>query len=257
MKNYLETHLYKQIKPLEQNKQNDKQNYEKSAVQQRLPAKHSQALGMIKGLMIVSLACLPMVYAQAVNSTTSTTATTSAPSAPNSTPNIATPTAASAASNAASVLAAADISLLSELAAANAAEIELGKLAATRSKNPQIKAFAKNMVTDHGQALEEVRQLAKNKKFDLTTESDAQHKSLLNKLKKLSGAKFDQQYIEEAGINDHRKALLLLERIQTHGKDAELIALAKKLQPTVAHHLEMAQQTSAKIKSGKKSVVES
>lgn len=44
--------------------------------------------------------------------------------------------------------------------AGNLLEIELGRLALARGQSPDVKAFGLRLVTDHGKAYEELRQIA-------------------------------------------------------------------------------------------------
>jgi putative membrane protein len=134
-----------------------------------------------------------------------------------------------------------DKKMMMELAQANIAEIETAKLAQRQTKNPDVLAFAKKMIEDHTQASNELAQLAQSKGVSLPDKPDSKHQAMAKKLSQLNGAKFDKQYMANAGVNDHRSALTLLKRIQTSASDPELKALAGKLQPTVELHLTMVQ----------------
>jgi putative membrane protein len=82
---------------------------------------------------------------------------------------------------------------------ADAIDIDAAKLALEKSKNPDVIAFAKDMVRDH-QAVNE-KALALLKKLGVTPEDNDTSKSLTKdakaehaKLEKLSGKAFDQAY---------------------------------------------------------------
>lgn len=161
---------------------------------------------------------------------------------------------AAAGSGATAKLSAADRKMMTELAQANMAEIEMSKLAQQQTKNPEVLAFAQKMIDDHTQASEQLKELAQSKGVTLPTEPDAKHQAMAKKLSKLSDEKFDKQYMANAGRADHRKTANLLKRMQTKSQDPELKAFADKTLPIVEQHLNMARDgkhTSGEHSSGK------
>ncbi|MBW8835029.1 MAG: DUF4142 domain-containing protein, partial [Burkholderia sp.] len=80
---------------------------------------------------------------------------------------------------------------------ANQVDIDAGKLAESRSKSGDVKAFAKQMVTDHSAVNQSASDLVH--KLNVTPEDNATSQSLkqggyanLAALKKLNGAAFDR-----------------------------------------------------------------
>lgn len=63
---------------------------------------------------------------------------------------------------AASALNKADQKIVMDMARANMAEIEAGKLAVSKTQNAEVKTFAQQMIDDHTKALNDVKQLAQN-----------------------------------------------------------------------------------------------
>lgn len=151
---------------------------------------------------------------------------------------------------AAGALSRADQRLLREMAQANLAEIEAGRIAQDKSQNEQVKNFARQMVDDHTKALQEVQQLAQSKGVTLPNEPDRQHKRMGQRLSALSGDAFDRRYMRQAGVDDHKKSHKLLQRVQSRAADADLKALAARLQPTVDQHLNSVEQLNAAIGKG-------
>jgi putative membrane protein len=141
-----------------------------------------------------------------------------------------------------------DTSRLVAIAQANIAEVEAGKLAVEKSSNADVKQFAQTMIDDHGKGLEETKKVADAKKVSLPTEPDAAHKKMAADLKKLSGAAFDKAYVSKAGVADHTKVLAALKDDIANASDADVKALASKLEPTVAHHKDMAEKLNAAVK---------
>ena len=142
---------------------------------------------------------------------------------------------------AASGLNKADQKIVMDMARANMAEIEAGKIALNKSQSAEVKAFAQRMINDHTKALADVTNLAQNKGVTLPTEVDAKHKAMATKLNKLEGDAFDREYMKQAGVADHTKVHAMLKKDSTRAKDPDVKALAAKMMPAVEEHL-----TSAK-----------
>ncbi|MDM5179620.1 DUF4142 domain-containing protein [Massilia sp. DJPM01] len=149
----------------------------------------------------------------------------------------------------------ADRKIVTDLAMANMAEIEVARTAQGKSQDDQVKKYAQQMIDDHTKALGEVRQLAQTKGITLPATLDRAHKARAGKLAALSGAAFDRAYIAQAGVAEHKKTHGMLARAQGRAKDADIKALLTRMTPTVDQHLHAAQdlhgnQNSAKGNSG-------
>jgi putative membrane protein len=144
----------------------------------------------------------------------------------------------------------ADNKAIMDMAMVNMAEVEMGKLAQSKSQNPEVKTFAQQMIDDHTKGLAEVQTVAQAKGITLPTELDAKHKAMSAKLAKLEGEKFDREYMKVGGMASHKEALALLNKNEKSAKDADVKGLATKMKPTVEQHLKAAQQMPAAAKSG-------
>jgi predicted outer membrane protein len=142
-----------------------------------------------------------------------------------------------------------DQKALVDMAQANMAEIEGGKLAQSKSQNDQVKTFAQQMIDDHTKALNDVQQVAQQKGVTLPSEPDAKHKAMAAKLEKMSGSAFDKAYMAQAGVADHKKVHSMLMQDQKRVKDPDVKKLADTMAPVVEQHLKAAQQL-ASAKSG-------
>lgn len=143
----------------------------------------------------------------------------------------------------------ADEKLMTEIAQANLAEINTGKLAKDKSQNDQVKSFAQKMVDDHTKALDELKQLAQAKGVSLPTEPDRQQKAMEKRLSSLSGDKFDKQYLEQAGDRSHKDTHKLLKQASTKAQDTDLKNYASKTMGVVESHQQMAEETERTMKS--------
>jgi predicted outer membrane protein len=149
-----------------------------------------------------------------------------------------------ASGTAAGAMSKADQKILMDLAQANMAEIEAGKMALGKAQNDQVKKFAQQMVDDHTQALNDVQALAKSRNVTLPAETDAKHKAMAAKLDKMSGEAFEKSYMAQAGVADHKKVHSALMKDEKRAKDADLKALVGKMTPVVEQHLKSAEQMS-------------
>ena len=134
-----------------------------------------------------------------------------------------------------------DAKHLQDLAVADMAEIEAGKLALEKAQDPKVKEFAQHMVDDHGKMLDEVKSLAQSKNVELPSAPDAKHEKAMKKLESASGASFDREYMR-AMVKDHREALKLAQRTAKRAKDADIKAAAEKAAPEIQDHLKTAQE---------------
>ena len=139
-------------------------------------------------------------------------------------------------------LSAADEKAVKDMAMADMAEVETGKQALSKSQNSDVKAFAQQMVDDHGQALTKVQALAQARGVTLPTELDSKHKAMSAKLEKLSGDAFDKAYMAGAGVKDHKDTKSKLTSDAKKIKDPDVKALADQHMPVVEQHLKSAQQ---------------
>jgi putative membrane protein len=142
----------------------------------------------------------------------------------------------------------ADADRLVAIAQANIAEVAAGKIAIEKSGNADVKAFAQQMIDDHGKGLDDTRKVAAAKNVTLPSEPDAAHKKVAADLRKLSGAAFDKEYVSKAGVADHAAVHAALKNDIANARDADVKALATRLEPVVAHHGEMAQKLNATVK---------
>jgi putative membrane protein len=145
----------------------------------------------------------------------------------------------------ASQLRRADEGMLRDIAQANLAEIETGRIALDKSKDDQVRKFAQQMVDDHTAAMEEVQQLAQAKGVTLPDGPDLKHKTVATALKALRGDTFDKQYMSQAGVGDHQRTHDLLQKTQRDATDADLKSLASKMLPVVHGHLTEAEQIAS------------
>ena len=145
-----------------------------------------------------------------------------------------------------------DAQIASIVVTANQIDIDAGKLAESKGSSADVKAFGKQMVTDHTAVNKQAAELAK--KLKLTPEDNATSQSLtagakenIANLKKLKGAAFDKAYIDHE-IAYHEQVIDALNKtLIPSAKNEQLKELMVKGLPLFEGHLEHAKQIQAKL----------
>ena len=133
---------------------------------------------------------------------------------------------------------------------ANQVDIDAGKLAVSKSTNPEIKKFAQTMVTDHTGVNKQAVDLAT--KLGVKPEDNDTAKSLasggqanLANLKTLKGKEFDKAYVDHE-VAYHQAVLDAVDKTLIPGaKNDELKALLVKVRPAFVAHLEHAKMVQS------------
>ena len=138
-------------------------------------------------------------------------------------------------------------SIVGYAATADTGEIILGRLGEKKATNPAVKAFAREMVTDHSAMLKGDRSLGTklNAKWDSTTDNVG---DLLNHTRdevkdltdKKAGADWDGDYMDKM-IDDHQSVLGKLQDAAKNTTDTNVQTALAKATAKVQEHLTKAQ----------------
>jgi len=139
---------------------------------------------------------------------------------------------------------------------ANQVDIDAGKLAESKASNAAVKAFGKQMVTDHSGVNKQAVALVT--KLKVTPEDNATSKALkaggaenVKNLQKLSGSAFDRAYVDHE-VEYHQQVLDAVDKtLIPSAQNAELKSLLVAVRPAFVAHLEHAKNLQASL--GKKS----
>ena len=143
-----------------------------------------------------------------------------------------------------------DAQIASIVVTANQVDIDAGTLAASRSTNSEVKAFAQLMVTDHTAVNNSAIALAK--KLNVTPQDNPTSQSLKaggekNRahLKTLKGTAFDKAYVDQE-VAYHQQVIDALDTtLIPSAANGELKALLIKVRPAFVAHLEHAKGLQA------------
>jgi putative membrane protein len=157
-----------------------------------------------------------------------------------------------AASGAAFAQAPNDAQIAHIVVTANQVDIDAGKLAQKQAKSAEVKAFGKQMVTDHGAVNKQAKDLAA--KLKVKPEDNPTSQSLkkggdenVKKLKTLKGDAFDKAYVDQE-VAYHQAVLDAIDKtLIPSAKNAELKELIVKVRPAIDGHLQHAKMMQAKL----------
>ena len=135
---------------------------------------------------------------------------------------------------------------------ANQVDIDAGKLAERKSSSKDVRAFGKQMVTDHTAVNKSATDLVKKLKVK-PEESDTSRalksaaKQTAEKHKALKGAAFDKAYADNE-VAYHQQVLDAIDKVLIpNAKNPELKGLLEKVRPAIAAHLEHAKMMASSL----------
>jgi len=145
-----------------------------------------------------------------------------------------------------------DAQIAAIVVTANQVDVDAGKLAAGKTLSRTVKAFAQQMVTDHGGVNKMAADLAQ--KLKLTPQDNPTAQGLqkggddnLAALRQLHGAAFDKAYVDHE-ISYHQAVLDALDKLLIpNAVNAELKALLLKVRPVIDAHLQHARHLQAEL----------
>ena len=155
-----------------------------------------------------------------------------------------------AASGAAFAQAPNDAQIAHIVVTANQVDIDAGKVAQTHAHSAEVKAFGKQMVTDHTAVNKQATALVT--KLKVKPEDNPTSQSLksggdanVKNLKTLKGAAFDKAYVDQE-VTYHQQVLDAIDKtLIPNAKNAELKALIEKVRPAIDGHLQHAKHLQA------------
>jgi putative membrane protein len=136
-----------------------------------------------------------------------------------------------------------------DMAQANMAEVQAGKLAQQQARSDEVKKFGEHMVEDHGKMLDEQQQMAQSKGLEMPKQPNKEQQSAMKKLQSAKDGQFDKAFMSQM-VKDHEKSLKLARDAAKNAKDPELKAMAQKAEPDIQKHLQMAKQLSDQASAG-------
>ncbi len=145
-----------------------------------------------------------------------------------------------------------DAQIFAMVSAANQGEVAAGKMAETKATNASVKAFARDMVTDHSKMLTDGQALAK--KLNITPDAAAAdslvkaNQAMANTLSNTAkGAAFDSAYVN-GQVAGHQKVLDMVKAAEGQAQHPELKTMLTNAQPAIQRHLDRIKDIQGKMK---------
>jgi putative membrane protein len=129
-------------------------------------------------------------------------------------------------------------------AAAGMAEVDMGKLAAQKGSTEKVRNVGERMVNDHSKAHAELKKAAQAAGLSVPAKPSAEHQKHMATLHRLSGQKFDREYLRIQD-QDHDKAVALFKKQAQGGQNPGLRKFASSTLPTLERHKKMVDEAKA------------
>ncbi len=134
----------------------------------------------------------------------------------------------------------------------NNADISASKIALKKTNNPEVKAYADEMIKDHTQANHELLRAMekaniKTNKSNKSADIKSAKKDTKSNLKSLNGIDFDKAYAENEVVMHTQVLNTIDQELIPNAKSPNLKAFLSKTRETIAGHLEHAKQLQSKV----------
>jgi len=139
-----------------------------------------------------------------------------------------------------------DKDFLIKAATCNNAEIQISKLADSRSNSSLVKDFAATIVKDHKAAGDRLAEMLKGRKLAIAAGFEKETKEEVNRLSKLSGSEFDQAFVH-CMMKGHKEAVAIFENQAKNGQDEDIRSFAKEQLPDLRKHLSKAEELAKSV----------
>lgn len=141
-----------------------------------------------------------------------------------------------------------DAQILGEMHMGDSTEVAEAKLVSSKSKNADVKGFAKMMIEDHGKMLADDNALAKKLNIAPAMPDNSEAQSMMQQLSSATATSIDSMYISMS-VEDHQKDLSKLQDAQAKAQNAELKDAIGKALPVIQKHLDRAKAIWTKMQS--------
>lgn len=148
-----------------------------------------------------------------------------------------------------------DKTFIKKAAEGGIAEVQLGKLAAEKATNPDVKQFGQRMVDDHAKANDQLKQVAEKDDVRLPDHPSAAELAQKDRLEKLSGAQFDKAYMADM-LKDHRQDVAEFRTEAKSAHDPDLKSFVEQTLPTLEDHLKTAESVAPKVEGSQRSAAQ-
>jgi putative membrane protein len=139
---------------------------------------------------------------------------------------------------------------LKEAMEGNLAEVKMGELAQKNGSSDGVRSFGQMLAQDHAAANKKAETVAQSLGMTPPTEPNRKQKADFDKLSKLSGDKFDREFVNHM-VMDHKTDIREFEKEAKKKGDATG-GYADETLPTLRKHLDTAQSLMGNTTTGKR-----
>lgn len=125
------------------------------------------------------------------------------------------------------------------------AEIEGGHIALRESSHPEVKRFARAMISEHSAINRKLIRLAQMKNIPVADEAELISKAKLNMLQVREGESFDIAYARQQ-LTAHEEVIALFQKA-VFLKEKDISQFADKILPALREHMAMAEKLMAAV----------
>jgi putative membrane protein len=148
-----------------------------------------------------------------------------------------------------------DRAFVTVTAAAGIGAVEAARIVAERARDPEVRAFAQQLVREQTRANDELRHLAAEKDVRLPTAPTDDQRTSIVKLRERWGSALDLAFVEQFGVVDHRRHAALFEGELATGADEDLKEYAARQLHRMRERLGTAQDLRARVLASGPSLV--
>jgi putative membrane protein len=141
-----------------------------------------------------------------------------------------------------------DEKFITDAAKGTRAQVEIGRMVAARASDPAVRSFAKQMVKEHTDALNQLQKLALQKNITLSNDIPDAAKDMQSKLSNETGKQLDKDYMDGM-VQDHQMDVQEFQTAAQSASDPDVKQWAGKMVPTLQEHLQKAQEIDQKLNS--------
>ncbi len=133
-----------------------------------------------------------------------------------------------------------DQNLMLEIAMGGMVQLELSKVALAKATSADVKAYAQAEIDEQTGLSAKLKEIASAKGVTVPEAPVAHATRAVEKLNVKSGAGFDQEYLQEGGVDGHQTLEKTMNKVQAKADDATLKEVAMTALPLIKTHLQAA-----------------
>ncbi len=137
---------------------------------------------------------------------------------------------------------------IQEASVGNMLEVRVGEIARERATNEQARQLADRLVRDHGQAQDNLEQVAQQLNIEVPQRLDQKAQQMVDKLSQTQPNQFDQQFVQMA-LDDHRKDLQKYSKAITQLDNADLQRYAAETLSVLGEHYVFASEAKKSLQT--------